>query len=355
MRVCNFSAGPSALPLEVLQEAKENLVSFENKGFSIMEISHRGEVYEKIHNETISSIKSLYNIPDNFEVIFMQGGASTQFALVPMNLNKGGFCEYVDTGVWSSKAINEAKLQGLDVRVIASSKEQNYNHIPSFTFSDNADFCYITSNNTIYGTQYKNLPQTKSPLIIDASSDIFSYEIDFNKVGMLFAGAQKNAGIAGLTIAIIRKDLLDIAKNVPTMFRYETFASSNSLNNTPPVFAIYILNLVLKWIKKQGGLNKMNTLNLKKAKLIYDIISETDDFYTAYAKQEDRSLMNVSFNIKNESLIKHFLANAQERGFLGLKGHRILGGLRASIYNAVSYENVEQLAFMMKEFKEKYK
>ncbi len=356
-RVLNFSAGPSALPLEVLQEAQENLVDFEGNGLSIMESSHRVKMFEDVHDEALANMREIYNIPNNYKILFMQGGASSQFALIPMNLKKRGVVEFVNTGVWSKKAIKEAKIQKLDVKVIASSEDSNFDHIPkNINFSDTCDYGYITSNNTIYGTQYKKFPKCKT-LVIDASSDIFSYNIDWDGVGLVFAGAQKNAGPAGVTIVIIREDLLEIAdENVPSMLKYKNFADANSLFNTPPTFSIYLLGLTMKWIKKQGGIKELEKVNTKKAKLLYDTIDKSEGFYRGFSQKECRSHMNVSFNIKgmNSELEKLFLSEAVKHDMLGLKGHRILGGLRASIYNAVSLENVKALSEFMEEFRLKY-
>lgn len=356
-KIYNFSAGPSKLPEEVLKEARENLIDYKGNGFSVMEISHRGVVFDEIYKETISLIRQIYAIPSDFEVLFMQGGASLQFALVPLNLYRGGVGEYVDTGLWSSKAIKEAKIQNINHKVIASSAESGYKFIPEIKFSDNADFAYITSNNTIYGTEYRSFPSTKAPLVVDASSDIFSYEINWDKVSLLFAGAQKNAGPSGLTIVIIKKDLLSFAKsNVPTMLRYDTYAKNESMFNTPPTFGIYMLNLVCKWILKQGGVEKIRQTNEKKANLLYDLFENSDGFYKAYAQEESRSNMNVVFNIKenDEKLEKELVKFAEENDMIGLKGHRHIGGLRASIYNAVTLDEVEALANLLQEFRMKH-
>ncbi len=353
-RVYNFGAGPSTIPLEVLEEAQKYLVDFHGNGMSIMEASHRSKMYDEVHNSAIESIRELYKVPQNFDILFLQGGASTQFAMVPLNLAMGGKVQYVDTGAWSAKAIKEAKIQGLDVEVVASSKDSSYDQIPSnIEFSDDADYTYITSNNTIYGTQFKEFPKTKAPLVVDASSDIFSYPIDWDRVDLLFAGAQKNAGLSGVTIVIINKDLLDRVKDsVPTMFRYKTHAEKDSLFNTPPTFGIYILDLVLKWIKSKGGVEAVAKNNEKKAAMLYDAIDNSDGFYTGHAKKDSRSLMNVSFNIKDgDSELESKLVNlATKVGMIGLKGHRSIGGLRASIYNAMSLEGVEALVELMDKF-----
>jgi len=357
-RVFNFGAGPSAIPLSVLEEAQKELVNYKGEGLSIMEASHRSKMYDEVHNEAIALTREIYNIPDDYDILFLQGGASLQFAMIPMNLSKGGKAQYVDSGSWSSKAIKEAQIQGIDYEIVASSKDTGYDRIPSdIKFDDNADYAYITSNNTIYGTEYHKFPTTKAPLIVDASSDIFSYPVDWSKVDMLFAGAQKNAGPSGLTIVIIKKELVSRAgDNVPTMLKYKTHADKNSLFNTPPTFGIYMFNLILHWLKDNGGLEAIQKRNQEKAQLLYNAIDNSNSFYVGHAKKESRSLMNVSFNIKNSDgnnnseLEAKFIAEATEVGMIGLKGHRSLGGLRASIYNAMSIEGVQTLVDFMEKF-----
>ena len=355
-RAYNFGAGPSALPTSVLEIARDELLNYKDSGISIMESSHRAKLYDDVHQNAIRLIRELYKLPNDFEVLFLQGGASLQFAMVPMNLYMGGKVEYANSGTWSKKAIKEAKIQGIDVDIVASSEESGFDRIPKVRFSDDCNFCHITSNNTIYGTQYKEYPQTASPLVIDASSDIFSRELDWDRVDLMYAGAQKNAGPSGLTIVLIRKNLLDrVKETVPTMLRYKTQADANSLYNTPPTFGIYLLNLILEWIEKKGGIAKIDEENQKKAKLIYDAIDNSDGFYTGHAKKDSRSLMNVSFNIKDKDseLEAKLLAEADKAGMIGLKGHRSIGGLRASIYNAVPYEAVEALVELMNDFSKK--
>ena len=353
-RAINFGAGPSAIATEVLLEAQKELLDFRGSGLSIMEASHRSKLYEDIHNEAITLMRELYKIPENYEVMFIQGGASLQFAMIPMNLGKGGVAQYADTGTWSSKAIKEAKIQKLNVEVVASSKESIYNHIPSdIKFSDDADFAHITSNNTIYGTQFKEFPSTKAPLVVDASSDIFSYPIDWSRVDVLFAGAQKNAGPSGVTIVIMRKDLIESgATDIPTMLQYRTYSENNSLYNTPPTFGIYVIWLIMKWIKEKGGIEAMEELNIKKAALLYDAIDNSNGFYVGHAQKDSRSLMNVSFNIKdkNAELEAKLIKETEAAGMIGLKGHRSVGGLRASIYNAMSIEGIEALVQLMEKF-----
>jgi phosphoserine aminotransferase len=352
-RVFNFGAGPAAIPLEVLEEAQKHLVDFHGNGMSIMEASHRSKMYDDVHNEALSLMRELYKIPEDYDILLLQGGASTQFAMVPMNLSLGGKAQYADTGSWSSKAIKEAKVQGIDFDIVASSKESSHNHIPEVNFSDDADYAYITSNNTIYGTQYKSFPDTKAPLVVDASSDIFSYPVDWSKVDLMFAGAQKNAGPSGVTIVIIKKDLQTRVKDsVPTMLRYSTHAEKDSLYNTPPTFGIYILSLILKWIKGKGGIEAMQKLNEEKAAILYDAIDNSNGFYVGHATKDSRSLMNVSFNIKDKDadLEAELVKLATEQGMIGLKGHRSIGGLRASIYNAMSKEGVQALVDLMEKF-----
>lgn len=353
-RVFNFGAGPAAIPLEVLEEAQQNLVDFHGEGLSIMEASHRSKMYDDVHTDALTLMRELYAIPDEYDILFLQGGASMQFAMVPLNLSLGGKAQYADTGSWSAKAIKEAKIQNINFEIVASSKESSHNHIPKeINFSDDADYAYITSNNTIYGTQYKTFPTTKAPLVVDASSDIFSYPVDWSKIDLMFAGAQKNAGPSGVTIVIIKKELLDrVKENVPSMLRYKTHADNNSLYNTPPTFGIYMLGLIMKWIKNSGGIEAIQKANEEKAALLYDAIDNSDGFYAGHAQKDSRSLMNVSFNIKDKDadLEAKLIKLATENGMLGLKGHRSIGGLRASIYNAMSLEGVQALVELMEKF-----
>ena len=311
-------------------------------------------MYDDVHTEALALMRELYEIPEDYDILFLQGGASLQFAMVPLNLYLGGKAQYADTGSWSSKAIKEAKIQNIDFEIVASSKESSHNHIPSeINFSDDADYAYITSNNTIYGTQYKTYPATKAPLVVDASSDIFSYPVDWSKVGLMFAGAQKNAGPSGVTIVIIKKELLDRVKDtVPSMLRYKTQADNNSLYNTPPTFGIYMLGLTMKWIKNRGGIKALQKANEEKAALLYDAIDNSNGFYVGHAQKDSRSLMNVSFNIKDKDadLEAKLIKLATENGMIGLKGHRSIGGLRASIYNAMSLEGIQALVALMEKF-----
>ncbi len=353
-RLLNFSAGPSAIALEVLQEAQRDLVSYKGSGVSIMEVSHRGKVFEALHNETIALVREFYALGDEYAVLFLQGGGTLQFSQTVANLYNGGVAEYANTGVWTQKAIKEAKIAGIKFDVVASSEADKFAYIPKFEFSDTADYGYICSNNTIYGTQYATLPTPKCPLVVDSSSDLFSREVDFKRhnIGCFFGGAQKNAGPAGVTIVIVRRDLLDrVGDNVPMILRYKTQVEANSLSNTPPTFGIYMLNLVLKWLKKLGGLKAVDEQNREKANLLYDYIDASGGFYTAHAQKGSRSLMNVSFVSKSSELDAAFVKEAEVAGMIGLKGHKLLGGLRASIYNAVSLSDVKKLVEFMERFK----
>lgn len=358
-RAYNFNAGPSALPLEVLEKAQKELVDFNNTGMSIMEMSHRSKDYDAVHNEAIERLKKIYSIPENYEVLLLQGGASLQFTMVPMNfLSEGQTASYVLTGSWSEKAIKEVKLFGTAVEA-ASTKENQYKNIPSLDeIKFNADDAYvhITSNNTIYGTQWKEFPNTGDvPLVADMSSDILSRPVDVSKFGIIYAGAQKNLGPSGVTVVIIRKDLLEKAnKNIPTMLKYSTHADSNSLYNTPPTFGIYMLGEVLKWVEAQGGLEAIEKNNEEKAKLIYDVIDNSNGFYKGHAEEGSRSLMNITFRIADEELEKQFLVEAKEAGFVGLNGHRSVGGCRASTYNAVPKAACQALADFMLDFQRKH-
>ena len=352
-RAINFGAGPSAIPTSVLEEAQKHLLDFHGNGLSIMEASHRSKMYDDVHTEALTLMRELYKIPEDYDIMFLQGGASLQFAMIPMNLYKGGKVEFADTGTWSSKAIKEAKIQGVNYEVVASSKETTYNTIPEVKFSDDCDYAYITSNNTIYGTQYKEFPSTKAPLVVDASSDIFSYPIEWSKVDVLFAGAQKNAGPSGVTIVIMKKELIENGNtNIPTMLSYKTHADADSLYNTPPTFGIYILSLIMRWIKEQGGIKAVQEYNEKKAKILYDAMDNSNGFYVGHATKDSRSLMNVSFNIKDKDaeLEAALLKEATQKRMIGLKGHRSVGGLRASIYNAMTIEGVQALVDLMEDF-----
>ncbi|MEW4368842.1 3-phosphoserine/phosphohydroxythreonine transaminase [Paenibacillus kandeliae] len=358
-RAYNFNAGPAALPLEVLERAQKQFVDYEGTGMSIMEMSHRGAVYEGVHNEAEQRLLSLFGNPKGYKVLFLQGGASTQFAMLPMNLlTEGKVGSYVDTGSWASKAISEAKLIG-ETQVAASSKADNYMKIPAFdTFDipENAAYVHITSNETIGGVQFYEFPDTGDvPLIVDMSSDILSRPLDISQFGMIYAGAQKNLGPSGVTVVIAREELINESpSHIPTIFRYSTHASNGSLYNTPPSFAIYMVNEVLKWIEEKGGLEGIATLNEQKATLIYDAIDNSNGFYKGAADFSSRSLMNVTFRLQTEELEKAFVKASEAAGMIGLKGHRSVGGLRASIYNAVPYESCQALVDFMKEFQKNH-
>ena len=353
-RIYNFNPGPAALPLDVLEEIQENFLNFSGSGMSITEISHRSQQFDNVINDAVARTKRLLSLGDNFQVLFLQGGASMQFCMIPMNfLSANKSADYVDTGTWSTKAIKEAEIQNKSIDVVASSGDKNYSYIPkNISFNNGAAFVHITSNNTIKGTQWADFPDTDGvPIISDMSSDIMSKPLDVAKFGMIYAGAQKNVGPAGVCLVIIRKEMLDlIPDSVPTMFKYSTYAAKNSLYNTPPCFAVYTVDLVLKWLEETvGGLEKMAALNRKKAQLLYDLI-DAGDFYRATAQDDSRSLMNVIFRLPDEDLEKQFVQEALENGIGGLKGHRSVGGCRASIYNAVTIEAVEALVDFMKTF-----
>ncbi|MGO4887481.1 3-phosphoserine/phosphohydroxythreonine transaminase [Anaerobacillus sp. MEB173] len=357
-RAYNFNAGPSALPEEVLIKAQSELVNFNNTGMSVMELSHRSKEYEEVHNNAQNRLRELLNIPENYEVLFIQGGASLQFSMIPMNfLSENKVGNYVLTGSWSEKALKEAKLLG-NTTIGASSKETNFDRIPALdeiTMNEDDAYLHITSNNTIFGTQWNNYPKLgNGRLIADMSSDILSKPIPVEDFAMIYAGAQKNLGPSGITVVIIRKDLVAESKEtIPTMLRYNTFANNNSLYNTPPTFAIYMLSEVLGWVKEQGGAEGIYARNKEKAGIIYDIIDESNDFYRGHAEKESRSLMNITFNLATDELNKKFLAEAKEAGFVGLNGHRSVGGCRASTYNAVTLEACEALRKFMIDFKNK--
>lgn len=357
-RVINFNAGPSGMPLSVLEKVKNEFLDYKGIGASIVEISHRTAEFDNVIESATKKVKKLYGFSDDYAVLFLQGGASLQFAQIPMNLSTGRVCEYIDTDVWTSKAIEEAKILGANVKVIASSKDENFNHIPltqESDFSEDADYTYICSNNTIRGTQYATFPKTKSTLVIDSSSDLFSRPIDISNVGVFYGGVQKNAGPAGVTLVVIRKDLADRvdASKVPSILRYTTQIKANSMSNTPNTFGIYMLDLMLDWIIENGALEGINRLNIEKAKLLYGAIDEMNGFYKGHSKVDSRSLMNVAFNLKDSDLEAKFALEAKADGMIGLKGHRSVGGIRASIYNAVSLKDVEILVNFMREFARK--
>lgn len=353
-RIHNFNPGPAALPLCVLEEIQQDLLDFSGSGMSITEISHRSKHFDDVINDAIARTKRLLGLDDRFHVLFLQGGASMQFAMIPLNFLAGNSsADYVDTGTWSSKAIKEAEIQSKAINVVASSADKNYSYIPrDIKFNEDAVFVHITSNNTIKGTAWAELPDTNGvPIICDMSSDIMSKPIEAQKFGLIYAGAQKNVGPAGVCLVVIRQDMLDLVPDsVPTMLRYDTYAANNSLYNTPPCFAIYTLDLVLKWLEETvGGLAKMAAINQKKAALLYDLM-QAGGFYRATAEPDSRSLMNITFRLPNEDLEQQFVRQALRNDLGGLKGHRSVGGCRASLYNAVSMEAVESLFDFMKTF-----
>ena len=352
-RVYNFSPGPATLPYEVLEQAAKDVVNFQNSGIGLIEISHRSKQFMAVIDEAEQLLRELMGIPDNYKVLFLQGGASSQFFMVPMNLlGEGKKGTYLNTGVWSKKAIKEAMLFG-QVEIAYSSEEAKFNRVPmpgEYTVGKDSEYLYFVSNNTIYGTQFPEMPISDKMLISDMSSDILSRKIDVSKFGLIFAGAQKNLGPAGVTLVVIREDLLDrTPKGVPTMLAYKTHADNGSMFNTPPTFAVYIVAQVLKWLKAQGGVDAMERLNREKAALLYDAIDATD-YYRGHAEPGSRSMMNVSFNLPTADLEKKFVAEAAAVGLDGLKGHRSIGGCRASIYNAFPREGIVKLVEFMKEF-----
>jgi phosphoserine aminotransferase len=353
-RALNFNAGPAALPEAVLQEAQKNLLNFNGTGMSVMELSHRSKDYEEVHVGAQTKLKKLLGISDEYDILFLQGGASLQFSMVPMNLlSEGKVGYYVLTGSWSEKALKEAKKAGV-TSVLASTKDQNYKSIPNLNLEnlkDNAAYLHITSNNTIYGTEWKSYPDVSVPLIADMSSDILSKSLDINQFGLIYAGAQKNLGPSGVTVVIVKKDLIQASfDHLPTMLNYQTYSQNNSLYNTPPTFAIYLLNLVLDWVENEGGIEAVEKRNNEKAKVLYDVIDESNGYYSGHAAKDSRSNMNVTFTLPTEEDTKGFLQLAKENGFVGLNGHRSVGGCRASIYNAVPLDHVVQLAEFMKKY-----
>jgi phosphoserine aminotransferase len=352
-RVINFNAGPATLPLSVLETVQKELLDYKGEGMSIMEMSHRSATYDALLMETEALVREIMWFSDKYHVLFLQGGATGQFAAVPLNLSlPGKTAEYVNTGSWSEKAIKEIQKLEKPFRVIASSEDDNYSYIPSgFSVGSDASYLHITSNNTIFGTQWQDYPDAGDvPLAVDMSSDFYCKRFDPKKFGLIYAGAQKNAGPAGVTIVIIRDDLLErTPKNIPTIFNYKIFAEKHSMYNTPNCFGIYVVNLVMKWIKSQGGIDKVEQINRKKADLLYGVL-DNSDFYKPHARKDSRSLMNVTWRLNNEDLEKKFVADAKGKELVGVKGHRSVGGIRASIYNAMTVKGVEELVRFMKEF-----
>lgn len=355
-RVYNFSAGPAVLPEKVLKEAAAEMLDYKGSGMSVMEMSHRSKTYDTIIKEAESDLRELLNIPNNYRVLFLQGGASTQFAMIPMNLMKNGVADYIVTGQWAKKAYQEASIYG-KANAIASSADETFSYIPDCSdlpISEDADYVYICENNTIYGTKYKTLPNTKGKtLISDVSSCFLSEPMDVEKYGLIYGGVQKNIGPAGVVIAIIREDLIteDTLPGTPTMLKYKTHADNDSLYNTPPAYGIYICGKVFKWLKEMGGLSAMKEHNEKKAAILYDFLDKSK-LFKGTVRKEDRSLMNVPFVTGNEELDAKFVKEAKAAGFESLKGHRSVGGMRASIYNAMPIEGVEKLVAFMKKFEE---
>ena len=356
-RVYNFSAGPAVLPEEVLREAAAEMLDYKGTGMSVMEMSHRSSAYQTIIDEAERDIRDLMNIPDNYKVLFLQGGAHQQFAMVPMNLMKNKVADYIITGQWAKKAWKEAQLFGA-ANAVASSEDATFSYIPDCSdlpISDDADYVYICENNTIYGTKFHQLPNTKGkPLVSDVSSCFLSEPVDVTKYGVIYGGVQKNIGPAGVVIVIIREDLItdDCLPGTPTMLKYKTHADNGSMYNTPPAYGIYICGKVFKWLKKQGGLEAMQAYNEKKAKILYDFL-DSSALFKGTVRKEDRSLMNVPFVTGSKELDARFVKEAEAAGFVNLKGHRSVGGMRASIYNAMPMEGVENLVAFMREFEEK--
>ena len=355
-RVYNFSAGPAVLPEEVLQEAADEMLDYRGCGMSVMEMSHRSKVYDNIIKEAEADLRDLMNIPDNYKVLFLQGGASQQFAAIPMNLMKNKKAAYIVTGQWAKKAYQEAKMYG-DAVEVASSADKTFSYIPDCSDLDipeDADYVYICENNTIYGTKFKELPNTKGhTLVADVSSCFLSEPVDVTKYGVIYGGVQKNVGPAGVVIVIIREDLIrdDVLAGTPTMLKYKTQADADSLYNTPPCYGIYICGKVFKWLKKMGGLEVMKQRNEEKAKILYDFLDQSK-LFKGTVVPKDRSLMNVPFVTGDADLDAKFVKEATEAGFVNLKGHRTVGGMRASIYNAMPKEGVEKLVAFMKKFEE---
>ena len=354
MRVYNFSAGPAMLPEEVLKRAADEMLEYGETGQSVMEMSHRSKEYQAIIDSVEAKLREVMSIPENYKVLFLQGGASSQFAMVPLNLmNKSGKADFVLTGQWATKAYQEASRYG-ECKVVASSKDKTFSYIPELNkadFTPDADYFHICYNNTIYGTKFAELPDTGNvPLVADMSSAILSEPVDVSKYGVIYAGAQKNMGPAGLTVVIIREDLIGNARDItPTMFNYKTHADNGSMFNTPPTYGIYILGLVLDWVKEKGGLEAMAKINAEKAKLLYDFLDGSKLFKpTVHGK--DRSMMNIPFVTGSEELDAKFVSEAKKAGLINIKGHRSVGGMRASIYNAMPIEGVKKLVEFMKKF-----
>ncbi len=356
-RVFNFNPGPATLPLPVLETVQNELLDYHGEGMSIMEMSHRSKTFDNLVLEAEERIKRIMGFSNDYQVLFLQGGATAQFAAIPLNLSvEGKTAEYINTGSWAKKAIAEAKKLNKPHRVIASSEDDNFRYIPTdFTVGSDAAYLHITSNNTIFGTQWQEYPDTGDvPLIADMSSDFYCRRFDPNRFALIYAGAQKNAGPSGVTIVIIRKDLLERSPDdIPTILNYRIFAEKHSLYNTPNTFGIYVVNLVMKWLEDQGGIDAVEKINRQKAQLLYDAL-DASDFYKPHARKDSRSIMNVTWRLPSEELEKRFVEEAAANELVGLKGHRSVGGIRASIYNAMPLEGVQRLVEFMKEFEKKH-
>ncbi|MEJ2057423.1 MAG: 3-phosphoserine/phosphohydroxythreonine transaminase [Desulfofustis sp.] len=352
-RVYNFSAGPATLPYEVLTQTAEDIVDFQGTGIGLMELSHRSPEFQSVIDGAEELLRELMGIPDEFKVLFLQGGASSQFFMIPMNLLAGGKkATYLNTGTWAKKAIKEAALFG-EIEVAFSSEDRKFDRVPGhdeYQVAEDAEYLYLVSNNTIFGTQFQSFPETEKMLVCDMSSDILSRPVDVSKFGLIFAGAQKNLGPAGVTVVIIREDLLSAGpETLPTMLQYRTHAEKGSMFNTPPCVAVYVVYRVLQWLKKLGGVGEIQKINEKKAALLYDLMDQ-NPYYRGHAEKQSRSRMNVAFNLPNAELEAKFIIDAAAQGLKGLKGHRSIGGCRASIYNAFSLEGVEKLVEFMHGF-----
>jgi len=357
-RIYNFNPGPAALPLPVLEEIQAEFLDYRGSGMSITEVSHRSALFDEVINDAKLRVRRLLECGEDYEVLFLQGGASLQFSMVPMNLLPDDqFADYVNTGSWSTKAIKEAQILNKEVRVVASSEDRDFTYIPrNISLNEDAAYVHITSNNTIRGTQWSSFPDTGTvPLVSDVSSDIMGRAMDLAPFGLIYAGAQKNLGPAGVTLVVIRRDMLErVPDNLPIMLKYTTFAAKNSMFNTPPCFAIYVVQLVLKWLEETvGGLAKMEQINKEKAALVYNYLDKSD-FYWGTAEKEDRSMMNVTFRLTDQSLEQIFIDQALASGLVGLKGHRSVGGCRASLYNATDLGAVEALVSFMADFEHSY-
>ncbi len=352
MRICNFNPGPAALPLPVLEKVKDEILDYHGTGMSILETSHRSKEFKTLLDDANALMRKIYNIPDEYKILWLQGGSSTQFYTVPANLMLNKPAEYVNTGRWSKKAIKEAKFYG-DVKTVVSSEDENFSYIPKVEFDDDISYAHITSNNTINGTQWQKYPVVdKAPLVGDMCSDFLSMPVDIKRFGLIYASAQKNLGPAGATVVVIRDDLISRGKNLPTMISYKTHTEKNSAFNTPPTFSIYVCKLVLEWIESIGGLSKIEERNKKKASVVYNVIDSSNNFYKGHAELDSRSNMNVTFRLPSEELEAECVEKGKEKGFVGIKGHRSVGGMRVSLYNAVPVEAAEKVSEFLKEFQE---